>query len=195
MLTIAGLTYTVNQAAAPCSYTLSETSTTVVSTGAGGSLTFSTGAAGCSPTVVSYSSWLHQTSSFGGASGTVDYVADANPSGSNRIGTIQVGDQTFKVTQLGSACAFSLNNYGAYFSSAGAERQVLLGSQSAVGCELVVGVDLPTIVTLGSLTGPASNIYTQIYNVLPFGDSLTPVIRRARITFGGTVFIVKQSSW
>jgi hypothetical protein len=30
---------------------------------------------------------------------------------------------------------------------------------------------------------------------LQFGDSLTPVIRRARITFGGTVFVVKQSSW
>jgi len=56
-------------------------------------------------------------------------------------------------------------------------------------------VDLPSIVTLGGLSGPVLNIFTQVYTVTPFTGSLTPVTRKARITFGGQIFTVKQSSW
>ncbi|MEQ1759803.1 MAG: putative Ig domain-containing protein [Vicinamibacterales bacterium] len=194
-LTIAGLTYTVNQAAASCSYTLSSTSTTVVSGGASDAFTFSTGAVGCSPSVVGYAGWLSVSTSFGGSSGTVNFTADVNASGINRIGAIQVDNQTFLVTQLAGACSFSLSNSGALFSNAGAASQQVLASRSALGCSPTVAVDLPTIVQLGPLSGPIGNVFTQQYGVSPFTGALTPVIRRARITFSGAVFVVKQTSW
>jgi hypothetical protein len=34
-----------------------------------------------------------------------------------------------------------------------------------------------------------------VYNVAPFDGSAMPVYRRAKISFGGQIFIVKQSSW
>ncbi len=194
-LTIAGLTYTVTQAAASCAYTLSGSGVTVSSGGGSDSFTFSTTTSGCSPNVQSYASWLHVTSSLVGTSGSVSWTADLNPSGLTRSGTIQVGTQTFVVTQLGSACAFSLNNYGKWFTYLGGTNNEILGSPSGLGCTPVVGVDLPSIVTLGLLSGPVSNIFTQQYDVLQFTGMLTPVVRRARITFGGQIFIVKQSSW
>jgi hypothetical protein len=58
----------------------------------------------------------------------------------------------------------------------------------------VVGTTQPTIVTLGALSGPALNIFTQLYTVARF-DSLNPAVRIATITFGGQFFTVKQRSW
>ena len=189
-LSIAGLSYTVNQAAAPCTYTLSSTGTTVAESGASDSFTYSS-SGGCSPPEVrGFASWLHVTAS----PGTVNFTVDANPFGLSRIGVIQVADQVFRVTQLGAACAFSLNNYGAYFTHLGGSGTVL-GSPSGVGCTPTVGTDQPTIIHLGTLIGPISNIFTQPYDVMELPPPITPFIRRMTITFGGQLFVVKQTSW
>lgn len=193
-LTIAGLTFTVNQAAAPCDYTLTPGNITVASGGGSDAFNISTATAGCSPEAVSYASWVHVSTTFGGFAGTVSYTVDPNPSAITRIGIVQVGGKNFKVTQLGAACAYSLSHYGAFFSKLGGSAS-FLGSPSGIGCTPTVGVDLPTIVTLGTLSGPVLNIFTQEYEVSPFTGVLTPVIRKARISFGGTIFTVKQSSW
>jgi hypothetical protein len=58
----------------------------------------------------------------------------------------------------------------------------------------VVGTDQPGFVTLGTLTGPFSNIFTQEYTLAPF-SSLTRATRAARITFGGQILTVKQTSY
>lgn len=193
-LTVAGLTYTINQAAAPCVYTLNPTNIAVASTGASSDFAISTVTGGCAPEAVSYASWAHVSTAFGGMAGTVSYTVDPNPSATTRIGIVQVGNSNFTITQLGAACAYSLNVYGAWFNSAGGFSS-FLGSPSGIGCAPVVGVDLPTIVTMGALTGPVLNIFMQEYEVSPFTGVLTPVVRKARITFGGRIFIVKQSSW
>jgi hypothetical protein len=195
-LSIAGLIYTVNQGPAPCSYTLASSGVTVSAAGASDSFGFSTTTTGCSPAVQSFASWLHASSPPPvGTSGTVSWTADPNLSGVSRVGVIQVGTQTFSVTQLGAACAFSLNSYGAFFNAAGQAGNYFLGSPSGLGCSVSSSVDLPTIVTLGSVSGPVLNIFTQLYDVLPFVNVGPPVTRRARITFGGQIFTVKQSSW
>jgi hypothetical protein len=189
-LTIASQTYTVTQAGAPCSYVLTPGSSGLIaSTGATGSFDFSTTATGCSPLAVSYSSWV--TVSTGSSS--VNYTVAANATAATRGGTIQLGDQTFTVTQSGAACAYSLNAYGASFNRSGGTGSVL-GSQNAVGCTPTVGTSQPTIVSLGTLTGPVLNIWTLPYTVLNF-SSTTTAIRRAYITFGGQIFTVKQTSW
>ncbi len=192
-LTIGGLTYTVTQDGAPCSYTLDQPGITVASTGGSGSFGFSTPGGGCAPsTALSYAGWISVTTT-GVTSGTVDYIVEANPSSTVRQGNIQFGDKSFTLTQSGGACGYSLNAYGAVFGTLGGSSSVL-GSPTGVGCTPTVGTDQPSFVFLGTLSGPVSNIFTLPFTISPFG-SLTPVIRRAKITFGGQVFFLKQTSW
>jgi hypothetical protein len=194
-LTVAGLAYTVTQAAAACSYSLSSSGAAIAPAGGGGVVNFSTPTAGCTPTVTSFAGWISATWTFGGTAGSVTYAVAPNPSASPRSGTIQIGDRTFGITQGGTACAFSLNSYGAVFNSAGGTGDVLGSPSLDPGvCIPVTGTTQPTIVTLGPLTGPVSNIFTQPYTVSPF-PTLTSGVRIAFITFGGQIFTVKQTSW
>jgi hypothetical protein len=190
-LTVAEQTYTVTQPGAVCAYTLSQYSTTVAYTGATGSFTFSSTTEGCTPSAVSYSGWIQASTSFSGKSGTVTFTAAFNPSGSPRSGVIQLSDQIFTITQTASVCAFSLNAYGALFSSAGGGGQVL-ASPSALGC--VPGVGSSPEITLGPLSGPVYNIWTQPYTVAPFNSFVT-FIRLLYINISGQMFTVKQTSW
>lgn len=194
-LTIAGLTYPVTQAAAECSYTLGSSSTTIAADGFTGTVPFSTGASGCSPTAVSYAGWISVSTAFSGGSGTVNYTVAANTGGSNRSGIIQLGTQTFTVMQgfNPGACAFSLNAYGALYSSAGGSGSVL-GSPNAEGCEPVTGTNQPGFIALDAVTGPVGHVFTQPFMVGGF-SSLTPAIRVGNITFGGQIFRIKQTSY
>jgi hypothetical protein len=194
-LTVAGQTYTVTQAGAPCSYALNTSNLTVASTGVTSSVSFSTTATGCSPSAVSYASWITGVgTTFNGSSGTVNFTVDPSPFTATRKGTIQVGDQTFTITQSGGSCGYSLNAYGAVFTNAGGAGSVL-GSPTALGCVPVTGTTEPNVITLSPLVGPVSNIFTQNYTVAPFLNVLTPVVRKGSIVFGGQIFTVKQTSY
>ena len=121
------------------------------------------------------------------------YIVDPNPFTTTRVGTVQVGNATFTISQTGAACGYSLNAYGALFGRLGADNANVFGSPSALGCTPDNGATQPFI-SLGALTGPASNIFTQGYSVAPF-ESFTTDVRIGHITFGGQLFTVKQSSW
>ncbi len=193
-LTIAGQTFTANQAGAPCSYTLGTSTATVGSPGVVGQTFAATAAvSGCNTNAISYSSWLTVTTSFTGVNGTVTYTAAANPSASTRIGNIQLGDKVFVVTQSGAACAYSLNSYGTAYNKFGGTGTIL-GSPNALGCTPVTGTTQPTIIQLSPLGGPNLNIFNQDYIVNPF-NSVVKAVRRATITFGGQIFTVKQTSY
>jgi large repetitive protein len=192
-LTIASQTYTASQAGAQCAYTLSAAGNSISFGGGNGSFLVTTATGGCTPTAVSYASWITAGTSFSGTSGSVSYSVAPNPSTVPRTGAIQVGDQIFTITELGGTCGWSLNSYGALFNQGGGSGS-LFGSPSAASCALTVGADLPSIVTLGALTGPVFSISTQNYSVSPF-TSLTIAVRYAHISFGGQVFTVKQTSW
>jgi len=111
----------------------------------------------------------------------------------NRQGIIQLGDQSFTITENAAACAYSLNAYGRVFDHLGGSDQVL-GSPNALGCTPITGTDQPSFITLGTLTGPVSNIFTQPFSVAPF-TSQVPALRFGNITFGGQIFAIKQTSW
>lgn len=194
-LTIAGLPYTVSQPGAVCSYSLGSSGAPASSAGDGGSFGFSTTTTGCTPAVASFAGWITASSTFADTSGTVTYAVAPNPSSLVRTGTIQVGNRTFAITQGGTPCAFSLDRYGMVFNYLGGAASVL-GSPSLdpAVCTPVNGTTQPTIVTLGVLTGPVANIFTQPYTVAPF-STLTFGVRFAHIIFGGQIFTVKQTSW
>jgi len=191
-LMVAGQTYTVNQAAAPCTYTLGFSNVTVASSVVADSFPFTASATGCAPTAVSYANWITVSTAFSATSGTVSYEVLANPFTTTRVGTIQVGDATFTIRQTGAACGYSLNSYGALFGHLGGTGNVF-GSPTALGCIPDTGATQPFI-SLGPLAGPVTNVFTQGYSVAPF-NSFTSDIRIGFVTFGGQLFAVKQSSW
>ena len=193
-LTVAGQTYTVTEAGATCAYSLNLGSAAIGSGATGGSVTFSTPTTGCAgPVVTSRSHWLTFTQSFSGSAGSVNYTAEANSSGSTRTGTIQIGKQTFTVSQAGASCSYTLNANGAVFGSAGGTGSILATASSA-GCTPAVTSSPPGVVPLGSLTGPVSNVYTQTYTVPAF-TSATNAVRVVTIMLGGQVFQIKQRSF
>jgi Viral BACON domain/Matrixin/Putative binding domain, N-terminal len=118
-LTIAGQTFTVNQAAATCSYTLTPTSAS--SPAAGGSASVSLQApAGCAWTAVSNAGFIAITSpTSGSGNATITYNVSAN-SVNFRSGTMTIGGHTFTVNQFGTGPTFSLDKlslrYGATLS-------------------------------------------------------------------------------
>jgi hypothetical protein len=199
-LTIAGLTFTVTQPAAACTFSLDATSISVSGDGAAStSFAVGSGSPSCAPAPVSYANWITSVStSFAGTSGTVSYTVQPNPYPSPRSGVIQIGDQSFTVTQglAQSSCLYSLHAYGAAFNRGGGGGDVF-GSPSALGCDptATIGTDQPSFIALLPLSGPVNDIFTEPYSVAPFDTPLTAVIRLGRITFGGQLFVVKQVSW
>jgi Putative binding domain, N-terminal len=102
-VTIAGQTFTVNQAAvvAPCTFSIAPTSQTVPAPGGTGTVTVTTTSA-CAWTASSNATWLTITSGAAGTgNGSVGFSAAVNIAGS-RNGTLTIAGQTFTVTQAGA---------------------------------------------------------------------------------------------
>ena len=188
-ITIGSQTFSVNQAAAPCTYALAPTSQSVVASGGTGS-TAVTAPTGCAWTGVSNNtSWLTVTSGASGSgNGTVAFSASANPNTSARTGTITIGGQTFSVNQAASACTYAL----------------LPTSQSVVAGG---GTGSTTVTTLAgcawtgvsnntgwlTVTGGASGSGT---GTVAFSASANPTTsaRTGTITIAGQTFSVNQAA-
>ena len=100
-LTIAGKTFTVNQAG-PCSYTLSATSLQMDANGGTGTVDLAT-SSGCGWSAVSSAPWLTVTAgSPGSGNGTVSFLATPNLGSAVRSATLTIGGQTFTVNQSGT---------------------------------------------------------------------------------------------
>src|SRR4051812_47558598 len=109
-LTVAGQTFTVTQAGAPCTFTISPTTSNLPSSlGASGSVTV-TAATGCSWTAVSNDAWITVGAGASGTgNGSVSYGVAANTGTTSRTGTLTIGGQTFTVTQPGAPCTFTIS--------------------------------------------------------------------------------------
>lgn len=98
---IGGQAFTVTQAGATCTFTLSEASASFPAAGGTNSVgVMSPG--GCAWIATSSIAWLTIPSGTSGSgNGTVGYWVAANTSTSQRSGTLTIADQTFAVTQNG----------------------------------------------------------------------------------------------
>ncbi len=103
-MTIAGQTFTVNQAGAKaCGYTLSTTRINLPAAGGSGSVGI-TASDSCSWTAASNNGFITITSgSSGSGNGTVEYTVAPNTSSIGLTGTVTIAGQTFTVTQSASA--------------------------------------------------------------------------------------------
>jgi hypothetical protein len=192
-VTVAGQTYTVNQAAVvpppppppSCTYTLNPTSQNV---GPGGSAKRDfevRTSSSCTWTAQSNASWIAITK---GATGQgtehVEYSVASNP-GPDRTGTITAAGLTFTVTQDAANCSYSISPTNQTFALLGGLGSVAVTATS--GCSWTATSNAAwIIVTLGgSGTGHGSVVYTVAPNL---GGT-----RTGTITIAGRTFTVTQN--
>ena len=185
-ITIAGLTFTVNQSNVPCSYSILPTSNSLPASGGGGSVAVTT-PAGCQWKAISNANWIVVTSGteVGVGNGSWSYTVDPNPDTTSRTGTVTVGGQTFTVMQAAAPCSFAVEPTGKLFSEAGSESSFALITTS--GCEWSPSTtdDWVFITSEESGIGPG---------VVSYGvrDNTTGSPRQGSITVGGVSFRIVQ---
>ena len=109
-LTIAGQSFTVNQAPAPCSYSIAPESHSAAAAGGQTAVTVST-ATGCTWSTTGLPSWITFTTGNGTGSGngSVDLTVQAN-TGAARSATLTIAGQSFTVSQAEAppACSYTV---------------------------------------------------------------------------------------
>jgi hypothetical protein len=186
-ITIGGQTFTINQAAAPCTFSISPTSASAPSAASSSTIAV-TVATGCNWTAVSNASWITVTSGgSGNGNGTVNYSVAANTSTAPRSGTITVAGQTFTVNQAGVPCTFTISPTGASTAPAGATGTITVTTQA--GCSWTAASNATPWITVTGGT-PGSGNGTVNYSVAANTSILS---RSGTITVAGQTFTVTQS--
>ena len=185
-ITIAGLTFTVNQSNVPCSYSILPVSTSLPASGGSGSVAV-TAPAGCQWKAVSNDNWIIIVAGTGTGvgNGAWSYTVEANPGSTARTGTVTTGGQTFTVMQAGVPCTFAVEPTGRLFGETGSESSFNVITPS--GCEWSPSTtdDWVFITSEESGTGPG---------VVSYGvrDNTTGSPRQGSITVGGVSFTIVQ---
>jgi hypothetical protein len=184
-LTVAGQTFTVNQGAVACAYSLNPTSTSISATGGPGSFNVASGT-GCAWTATANAAWLTISGGASGSgNGTVSFTVAANTSGA-RSGTLTVAGQTFAVNQAAAPCDYSINGGVTAFNAAGGSGS--FNVSTGAGCTWTASSSASwlTVVSGASGTGNGSVGYSVSPN--------TGAARTATITVGGQTFTVTQAA-
>lgn len=187
-LTIAGQTFTINQAAAPCAFTISPTSASFAAAGGTGSLSVTT-TAGCAWTARSNVAWLTITAgASGNGNGTVSYTVAANTATTSRTGTITAAGKTFTVTQAGAVvCTFTLRTTSASVPAAGGTGTITVTGPTACTWTAVSNAAFIHITAGGSGSGNGTASFRVDANT-------ATVSRRGTITIAGKTFTVNQAA-
>jgi hypothetical protein len=155
-VTIAGRTFTVNQAGS-CAASLNPSSATVATAGGAGPSIAVTIAAGCAWTASTADSWLSITQGTSGTgNGAVAFSATAN-TGTARNGSLTIAGQVFVVTQPG-ICATSINPSSQSLpATAGSGSAVAV---SAAACAWAATTSAPWITVTGGASGTGNGSVT-----------------------------------
>ena len=184
-MTIAGLTFTVNQSNVNCTYSLTPTNAPYPTGGGSGSVDV-TAQSGCIWKAISNDSWINVTSGANGSgNGTFNYSVDPN-GGAGRVGTITVETQTFTVNQSG-ACSFSISPGSALFNQPGGEGSVTVST--SVGCNWTAVSNAPWITISSGDSGSGSGTVNYIVR-----DNMTGSPRQGTMTIAGLTFTVVQGT-
>jgi len=138
-LNIAGHTYTVNEAGAGCSYSLSASIDSLSAGAQTGFVNIFTSAS-CTWTAMPDSTWLTLTAgSAGTGNGTASYAVTANPGAGSRTSHLIIsGGLSFTVTQAGAACSYTINPASVNISSSGGSGNLAI-VPSPASCPSLAG--------------------------------------------------------
>ena len=182
-LTVAGQIFTVNQAAATCSYAVSPTSLTVAAAAGTGSTSVNT-TSGCAWSTTSNASWITAGSS-GDGSGTATFSVAANTGSVSRSGSVSIAGRTVSITQSGSTCTYALSPTSQSLPAVSSTGSTVLTTGSQCSWTARAGNNWITVNT-ASGTGGATVSYSARANT-----SANP--RTGTITIGSQVLTVRQS--
>lgn len=188
-LQVAGQTVTLTQdAAAPCAYTVSPTSQSVVFGGGTFQVAVDTTSA-CAWTASSNAPWVTITTGQSGTGpGTVGYVVAQNTATTSRSASLQVGGQTASITQAAAPvqCSYTLNPASQTVPAAGGPFQFTI-STPANTCQWTAST-ADSWITLGTASG--SGTATVSYTV---AANLASTSRSGSIQAGGQTFSISQT--
>ncbi len=185
-LTLAGQTFTVNQAGASCSYTVSPTLHTAAAGGGSLGVSVSTGTS-CTWDTTSHSTWLSVTANASGTgSGVVQVTATANPSTAGRTGTLTVANKTVTVSQPGQVCSISVDAAPTAFGRTGGTGAVPV-TATATQCGWTISKNVSWITFSGSSSRTGSG--TVSYSVMSYTGK-SP--RTGKLVVGGSTITITQ---
>jgi len=170
---------------ASCSFTLSVPGGSIPAAGGYGSVSVSTNS-GCAWTAVSNASWITLTSYVSGSgAGGVTFSAQPNNTQAPRTGTITIGNQTVVVTQLASACSYSVSPTTYTMEAAGGVVNTYVSTYSGCGWNAVSSVSWIAV----SYSGYGSASGTVLLTVQP---NSTGYIRYGTVQIGGQSVSITQ---
>lgn len=184
-LTVANHTVTVNQAAAPCSYSVTPTSLSIGAAGGTGTpISVSTSSSSCSWTATSNASWVSiLTGASGTGNGSVTYSVQPNTGGA-RNGTLTVAGQTVTISQS-APCTYSISPMSQTIDrNGGTEGPVAVATQSGCAWTTVSNVNWITVTSGSSGTGNGNVTFTVAANTT--GSDRTGTLTIAGRTFTET---------
>ena len=182
-----GQEFTVNQAAATCTFTWTAVSTNTAASASSGSVGLTT-LVGCTWTATSNTNWLH-TSSNGTGSGTVSYTVDDNTTNcSGRSGTLTVGGQMFTVTQATGAGSYVLATTSTNVAASVGSGSV--GVTAGVDCVWTATSNIGWL----TITGGGSGIGNGMVSYTIADNSGNCTNRIGTLTIAGQIFTVTQAT-
>ena len=180
-LTIQGVTFTVAQGGAACTYALSSGGASVGAAAASGSVGV-TAQAGCTWTASADVAWItFPGGAAGSGAGTLAYAVGANPSTTPRSGTVTVAGQSHTVTQAGATCAYAILPASASYLPAGAVDSVAVTAPSGCAWTASSGDGWNVITSGASGSGPG----TVTFEV---GANAAATSRSGSLTIAGRAF-------
>jgi hypothetical protein len=185
-ISVGGQTFTVNQAAAACSFTLSPTSQAATSTEGSYSVDVTT-ANGCSWTAISNVPWM--TVSGSGTrtgSGTVNYTVAPNAGSFARFGSLTIAGKLFFVTQASNACTVTVNP--TFITVAGAGGQTSVSVTTGAGCSWAAATSTSWI-TVVTPTGSGNGLAT-----VTFAPNTGTQSRIGTFMIGGVTIYLSQGA-
>ena len=186
-MTIAGQTYTINEAAAPCNFLLLSTSATFTVAGGSDSVSVIANGTSCIWTATSNDAFiLINSGSIVSGGGTVSYSVAANTNASEQMGTITIAGQTYSVFEEGAPfCTYALTSAGATFGASGGSCNV--GVAAASGCPWTASTTngWVTVTSGSSGSGPGTVNYVVATNT-------GTTSRSGTMTIAGQTFTVNQ---
>ncbi len=186
-LTIGGVTFTVTQAAAVCTYSINPASQSIgVNGGSGAQISVDVSPSNCAWTARSNDSWLTITQGENG-NGNVRFTAAAN-SGPQRVGTLTIAGHTHTVTQAG--CTYSINPMSQSVGVAAGSGSVSVTTNGTACTWAATSQSLPwlTITPPTSGTGGGSLNFSYTANT-----GLQTSQRVGTLTIAGQTFTLTQA--
>jgi uncharacterized protein (TIGR03437 family) len=166
-MTIAGRTFTVNQAAGSCTFTLSPASSTIPTSGGSSGFNITASNQACSWTAVNNNpEFISFTSGDSGTgNGRIDYTVGANALTTSRTGSISVGASSHNVTQT-AGCRVTATPTGANYGGSGGTGSFQVATAGS-GCSWTAtpNHDFITITSGGSGTSSGTVNYAVAPNV------------------------------